>query len=114
MPPVHMWAYCIPSFDSAYYSQVYDAGVANPIINVHSGNVGIVLPTVNHHSQMISCNTSALQCDIIVPSTELPESVQALPPYLVHYISTTDYILEKDTNFVEGPLQTQLLDPGNG
>lgn len=99
-----------------YYFHVYDGGgvLTRLIIDVHSGNVGIVLPTLNQHSpDDILKYFGRPQCDIIVPSMEL-ESLQALPPYLVHPISISDYLLDKDTNFMEGSLQAEILDLGSG
>ena len=85
----------------------------NGHLDLHAGNVGIALPTLNEHPPSDILNYFGHpHCNIIVPSVE-PARPQALPPYLVHSIPVDDY-MAKDPKFMEGLLRAEILDLGNG
>jgi serine/threonine-protein kinase SRPK3 len=83
-------------------------------VDLHSGNVGVALPTLNDHPiKGILGYFGNPECTIILPQQH-PSRPQALPAYLVPPISITEYLTHRDPTFHEAPLRAQILDLGNG
>ncbi|KAG6920138.1 hypothetical protein DXG01_004904 [Tephrocybe rancida] len=82
--------------------------------DLHVGNVGVALPTLNDHSpQDILDHFGNPECTIVLPTGQ-PSHPDALPPYLVPAISIIDYLYENDTSFPESPMQVEIMDLGSG
>ncbi|KIY62911.1 kinase-like protein [Cylindrobasidium torrendii FP15055 ss-10] len=83
--------------------------------DLHSGNVGIALPTLNNHSLANLLDHYNQPDATVVLPTKDPENPGALPHYLVSPISVIDYLAEKekDPPFFDMPLQAQIMDLGN-
>jgi hypothetical protein len=83
-------------------------------IDLHTGNVGISLPTLNEHDpHKILDYFEQPDCTIVLPKKQ-PAYPQALPSYLVSPISVIDYLAAKDSTFFETPHQAEIMDLGNG
>ncbi|KAG6813130.1 hypothetical protein H0H92_013754 [Tricholoma furcatifolium] len=82
--------------------------------DLHTGNVGIALPTLDNHSPRdVLDHFGNPECTIILP-TQQPTHPKALPPYLVSAISLVDYFHENDPSFLKSPPQVKLMDLGSG
>lgn|SRR6188768_3460191 len=83
-------------------------------LDLHAGNVGITLPTLNEHPpREIFDYFGQPECTIILPTVQ-PALPQALPPYLVPPISVIDYLKNKDSSFTNALLHAEIMDLGNG
>jgi hypothetical protein len=83
-------------------------------VDLHTGNVGISLPTLNEHDpRELLDHFEQPECTIVLPTTQ-PACPQALPSYLVSPISVIDYLIAKDLTLLEAPLQAEIMDLGNG
>jgi len=83
-------------------------------IDLHLGNIGVALPTLDDHSiGDIFDYFGSPECTIILPR-ERPSLPQALPPYLVPPISITEYLTHRDPTLHEARLRAEILDLGNG
>ena len=104
-----------PAANSRYrYGTADTATNGNGYIDLRTGNVGITLPTLNEHSpREILDYFGQPECTIVLLTVQ-PVLPQALPPYLVPPISVIDYLANQDSNFMEGPLQAEIMDLGNG
>ncbi|KZT03694.1 kinase-like protein [Laetiporus sulphureus 93-53] len=81
--------------------------------DLHSGNVGIALPTLDEHSPgSILDYFGNPECTVILP-TAPPAHLEALPPYLVPPISVIDYLRSQDPAFADTPLRAVIMDLGN-
>ncbi|KIY62914.1 kinase-like protein [Cylindrobasidium torrendii FP15055 ss-10] len=83
--------------------------------DLHAGNVGVDLPTLNNHSLVDVLEHYDQPNATVVLPTEFPENPGALPHYLVSPISVIDYLAkkEKDPPFFDMPLQAQIMDLGS-
>ncbi|KZT03713.1 kinase-like protein [Laetiporus sulphureus 93-53] len=81
--------------------------------DLHSGNVGIALPTLDEHSPYsILDYFGEPECTIVLP-TAPQANPEALPPYLVAPILVIDFLASKDPAFADTPLCAVIMDLGN-
>ncbi|KIY62910.1 kinase-like protein, partial [Cylindrobasidium torrendii FP15055 ss-10] len=83
--------------------------------DLHAGNIGIALPTLNNHSyRRVLEYFHQPEATLVLPTT-VPENPGALPRYLVSPISVIDYLAakEKDPPLFDRPLQARIMDLGN-
>jgi len=83
-------------------------------LDLHYGNVGVALPTLNdHYIGDILDYFGIPECIIVFPQQH-PLRPEALPPYLLSPVSIIDYLTKKDPTFHKAPLRAEILDLGNG
>ncbi len=83
-------------------------------LDLHFGNVGVALPTLNDHPiGDILDYFGNPECTIVLPQRH-PSHPQALPAYLVPPISIMEYLTRKDPTLHEAPLRAEIMDLGNG
>jgi len=83
-------------------------------LDLHYGNVGVALPTLNdHYIGDILDYFGIPECIVVFPQQQ-PLRPEALPPYLLAPISIIDYLTKKDPTFHKAPLRAEILDLGNG
>jgi len=83
-------------------------------LDLHLGNVGVALPTLNNHPiTNILHHFGNPECIIVLPE-EQPSDPQALPAYLVPPISIAEYLTDQDPTVDEASLRGVIMDLGNG
>ncbi|KZT03714.1 kinase-like protein [Laetiporus sulphureus 93-53] len=81
--------------------------------DLHSGNIGIALPTLDGHPPRSILNYFGNPECIVVLPTAAPTHPAALPPYLLPSISIFDYLASKDPVFADTPFCAVIMDLGN-
>lgn len=83
-------------------------------LDLHLGNVGVALPTLNKHPiKNILHYFGNPECIIVLPE-EQPSDPEALPAYLVPPISIAEYLTNKDPTLDESSPRGVIMDLGNG
>ncbi|EKM59369.1 uncharacterized protein PHACADRAFT_205571 [Phanerochaete carnosa HHB-10118-sp] len=81
--------------------------------DIHLGNVGIALPTLNDHSSRdIMEYFGNPECTVVLPTT-VSQHPDGLPPYLVPPVSFNSFLSRNDLSFREGLLKVEIMDLGN-
>ena len=82
-------------------------------VDLHSGNLGIGLPTLNQRTPKSLLADFHPECRTILPTVQ-PVVPNALPPYLVPPISIIEHLQQTDPTFMEVQPHLVILDLGNG
>ena len=86
----------------------------NGCLDIHLGNVGIALPTLNDYPvEDIVIHFGNPECSIVL-TLEKSERSKAFPAYLVTPIPIMEYLTRKDPAFHEASLRAEIMDFGNG
>ncbi|KAK7441002.1 hypothetical protein VKT23_016783 [Stygiomarasmius scandens] len=81
--------------------------------DIHTGNIGIRLPTLEKHSEDDILNYfGPPEISPILTRQPLPQA-DALPPYLTPSIPLACYFKERDALFAESSLQVEIIDLGS-
>lgn len=82
--------------------------------DLHLGNVGVSLPTLQTHSMRALVNYEGQPDVTVMLSLGHAERPEGLPPYLVQPLALAEFLSLRDPEFMDSAWNVKIMDLGNG